>query len=111
MFGSGPSGDMNEKFWDILAFTQQVSRLMVSEIRRRASNQSTETASCAIVKFLEIENSEESSNGWMLLSALNLLAAGDTSLIQVYPRSILKLPLCVKSSIIGFCATECFYRP
>lgn len=74
---------MNEKFWDILAFTQQVSRLMVSEIRRRASNQSTETASCAIVKFLEIENSEESSNGWMLLSALNLLAAGDTSLIQV----------------------------
>lgn len=73
---------MNEKFWDILAFTQQVSRLMVSEIRRRASNQSIETASCAIVKFLEIENSEESSNGWMLLSALNLLAAGDASLIQ-----------------------------
>jgi len=83
VFGSSPSGDMNEKFWDILAFTQQVSRLMVSEIRRRASNQSTETASCAIVKFLEIENSEESSNGWMLLSALNLLAAGDMSLIQV----------------------------
>ncbi|XP_051170147.1 WD repeat and FYVE domain-containing protein 3 [Leptopilina boulardi] len=82
VFGSSPSGDMNEKFWDILPFTQQVSKLMVSEIRRRASNQSTETASCAIVKFLEIENSEESSNGWMLLSALNLLAAGDTSLIQ-----------------------------
>lgn len=74
---------MNEKFWDILPFTQQVSKLMVSEIRQRASNQSTETASCAIVKFLEIENSEESSNGWMLLSALNLLAAGETALIQV----------------------------
>lgn len=56
---------------------------MVSEIRKRASNQSTETASCAIAKFLEIENSEESSNGWMLLSTLNLLAAGDQSLIQV----------------------------
>lgn len=84
MFGTSPSGNMNEKFWDILSFTKEVSNLMVSEIRRRASNQSTETASCAIVKFLEIENSEESSNGWMLLSALNLLAAGDTSLIQVY---------------------------
>ncbi|XP_034186854.1 WD repeat and FYVE domain containing 3 bchs isoform X3 [Osmia lignaria lignaria] len=82
VFGSSPAGDMSEKFWDILAFTQQVSRLMVFEIRKRASNRSTETASCAIVKFLEIENSEESSNGWMLLSALNLLAAGDTSLIQ-----------------------------
>lgn len=74
---------MNEKFWDIIAFTKEVSNLMVAEIRKRASNQSTETASCAIVKFLEIENNEESSNGWMLLSALNLLAAGDTSLIQV----------------------------
>uniref|UniRef100_A0A1B0DKX7 WD repeat and FYVE domain-containing protein 3 n=1 Tax=Phlebotomus papatasi TaxID=29031 RepID=A0A1B0DKX7_PHLPP len=83
VFGSTNSSDMNEQFWDILAFAQQVSRLMVSEIRRRASNQSTEAASIAIVKFFEIENSEESSNGWMLLSALNLLAVGDASLIQV----------------------------
>lgn len=82
VFGSCHSGEMNEKFWDILAFCQQISRLMVSEIRRRASNQSTEAASIAIVKFLEIENYEESSNGWMLLSALNLLAAGDQSIIQ-----------------------------
>jgi hypothetical protein len=77
---------MMEKFRDIVAFCQQVSRLMVSEMRRRASNQSTEAASCAIVKFLEIENSEESSNGWMLLSTLNLLAAGDVSLVQVRPH-------------------------
>lgn len=75
---------MNEKFWDILAFSQQVSLLMVGEIRKRASNQSTETASCAIAKFLEIENCQESSNGWMLLSTLNLLAAGDASVVQVY---------------------------
>lgn len=56
---------------------------MVSEIRKRASDQSTVTASCAIAKFLEIENCEESSNGWMLLSTLNLLAAGDATLVQV----------------------------
>ncbi|KAJ4438846.1 hypothetical protein ANN_14799 [Periplaneta americana] len=83
VFGNSPSSDMMEKFRDILSFCKQVSRLMVSEMRRRASNQSTEAASCAIVKFLEIENSEESSNGWMLLSALNLLAAGDVSLVEV----------------------------
>ncbi|CAH1175861.1 unnamed protein product [Phaedon cochleariae] len=83
VFGSSPTCDMNEKFWDILAFCHQVSILMVSEIRKRASNQSTETASCAIAKFLEIENCEESSNGWMLLSTLNLLAAGDFTLVQV----------------------------
>ncbi|KAL1508880.1 hypothetical protein ABEB36_003702 [Hypothenemus hampei] len=83
VFGASPSCDMNEKFWDILAFCQQVSHLMVAEIRKRASNQSTETASLAIAKFLEIENCEESSNGWMLLSTLNLLASGNSSLIQV----------------------------
>lgn len=83
MFGSSSSSEMNEKFWDILSFCQQVSKLMVYEISKRASNQSTVAASAAIAKFLEIENSEESSNGWMLLSTLNLLAAGDQSLIQV----------------------------
>lgn len=75
---------MTAKFRDIVSFCQQVSKLMVSEIRRRASNQSTEAASCAIAKFLEIEGCEESSNGWMLLSTLNLLAAAsDTALVQV----------------------------
>ena len=54
---------------------------MVSEIRRRASNQSTEAASRAIADFLEIENREEDSRGWMLLSTLNLLSAGTPALI------------------------------
>ncbi|KAH8413938.1 hypothetical protein KR009_000634 [Drosophila setifemur] len=83
VFGSCPSNDMSEKFWDVVAFCQQVSRLMVSEIRKRASNQSTEAASIAIVKFLEVETTEETSSGWMLLTTLNLMANGDVSLIQV----------------------------
>lgn len=91
VFGASPSGDMNEKFWDILAFCHQVSLLMVSEIRKRASNQSTEAASSAIATFLEIENCEESSNGWMLLSTLNLLAAGNATLIQVSLFLLVKL--------------------
>ena len=62
-------------------FCSLVSRLMVSEIRRRASNQSTEAASRAIADFLEIENREEDSRGWMLLSTLNLLSAGTPALI------------------------------
>lgn len=77
---------MNE-FWGILAFAKQVSGLMDREIRRRASNQSTEAAAIAIVKFLEIENCEESSNGWMLLSTLNLLAAGDPTIIQTMTQA------------------------
>ena len=42
----------------------------------------TETASYSIAKFLEIESTEETSNGWMLLSTVNLLAAGPSSLID-----------------------------
>ncbi|KAG7173359.1 WD repeat and FYVE domain-containing protein 3-like [Homarus americanus] len=83
VFGSSPTSDLQEKFGDVLIFTQHVSKLMVTEIRRRASNQSTEAASCAIVRFLEIDSCEESSNGWMLLTALNLLAAGPPQLIEV----------------------------
>lgn len=81
VFGRSPASDLTEKFWGVHAFAKQVSSLMVSEIRRRASNQSTEAAAIAIVKFLEIETCEESSNGWMLLSTLNLLTA-DASIIQ-----------------------------
>lgn len=35
----------------------------------------TEAASRAIVQFLEINQSEEASRGWMLLTTINLLAS------------------------------------
>ena len=81
-FGEVPSSEMMEKFGDILQFCSHLSKLMVTEIRRRASNQSTEAASCAIIRFLEINSSEEASNGWMLLTALNLLSSGGQALID-----------------------------
>uniref|UniRef100_A0A3B3CPI0 WD repeat and FYVE domain containing 3 n=1 Tax=Oryzias melastigma TaxID=30732 RepID=A0A3B3CPI0_ORYME len=74
VFGNAPPSTMTEKFSDLLQFTTQVSRLMVTEIRRRASNKST-AASRAIVQFLEVNQSEETSRGWMLLSTINLLAS------------------------------------
>uniref|UniRef100_A0A8K9UQS2 WD repeat and FYVE domain containing 3 n=1 Tax=Oncorhynchus mykiss TaxID=8022 RepID=A0A8K9UQS2_ONCMY len=75
VFGNAPPSTMTEKFQDLLQFTTQVSRLMVTEIRRRASNKSTEAASRAIVQFLEVNHSEEASRGWMLLTTINLLAS------------------------------------
>jgi len=41
-----------------------------------------DAASCAIVKFLEIESTEELSNGWMLLCTINLLSMGNDNLID-----------------------------
>lgn len=85
VFGRSSCAEIIEKFCDINSWCSEMSALMVAEIRQRASNQSTETASRAIASFLEIENCEESSNGWMLLSTLNLLAAtNQPSLIKVY---------------------------
>ncbi|XP_041362357.1 WD repeat and FYVE domain-containing protein 3-like isoform X2 [Gigantopelta aegis] len=82
VFENAPANEMTEKWGDILQFCSHVSKLMVTEIRRRASNQSTEAASCAIVRFLEIESSEDNSNGWTLLSTINLLSVGDQALID-----------------------------
>lgn len=89
VFGSTQNSDLQEKFGDALLFTQHVSKLMVTEIRRRASNQSTAAASCAIARFLEVEGSVEdgvdapSSGGWLLLNALNLLADGPPFIVEV----------------------------
>lgn len=75
-----------------------VARLMVTEIRRRASNKTTQDASETILNFLLIPSGDVSSNnnnnsnnaqsdnakGWMLLSTLNLLVhEGGTSLIPI----------------------------
>ncbi|XP_047736202.1 WD repeat and FYVE domain-containing protein 3, partial [Hyalella azteca] len=95
VFSNSSPTDLVEKFEDVLLFTQHVSKLMVTEIRRRASNQSTAAASCAIVRFLEMEGEEEgvdsipSSGGWLLLNALNLLADGPPAIIEVMTVSSL----------------------
>ncbi|BFZ02583.1 hypothetical protein BsWGS_05621 [Bradybaena similaris] len=82
VFENTPAHEMTDKWGDILQFCSHVSKLMVTEIRRRASNQSTEAASCAIVQLLEIESTIENGNGWMLLTALNLLSLGGNTLID-----------------------------
>lgn len=89
VFAASPSASMQDKFADINLFTQNVSKLMVTEIRRRASNQSTAAASCAIARFLEVEEGGgaagedgASSPGWLLLNALNLLADGPPPIIE-----------------------------
>ncbi|KAG1679752.1 WD repeat and FYVE domain-containing protein 3 [Nymphon striatum] len=89
IFGNSSAKDIMEKFEDIQLFCQMVSRLMVSEIRRLASNKSPEEASFEIVKFLEIDCTEENSNGWMLLTTVNLLASADKALVEVMTEASL----------------------
>lgn len=75
---------MTERFPEINTFCGAVSKLIVSEVRRRAANESTEAAAVGIAKFLEpaSPSAEEDSRGWTLLSTLNLLSAGEASLVD-----------------------------
>ena len=83
VFSHCSANEMLEKFPEVAAFCQHVSRLAVSEIRKRASNQSTVAASLGIANFLEMNSAEENSNGWMLLTALNLLSLGGPAMVEV----------------------------
>ena len=89
---------ITNKFPDAEVFAQLTSRLLVTEVRRRASNQSTEEAANAIASFMEVDSGGPSSeaaagcsgddsgtNGWLLLSALNLLLAEGEAMAQVSP--------------------------
>ena len=70
---------ISERFKDeVGSFATSISRLLVTEVRRRASNQSTEAAAAAIATFMEVEVGG-GGNGWHLLSSLSLLVnEGDT---------------------------------
>lgn len=74
VFSSVAPKVISEKFKDeIDAFTIAISRLLVTEVRRRASNQSTEAAAAAIATFMEVEVGGNGGQGWHLLSSLSLL--------------------------------------
>ena len=83
IFNSVPPNVITDKFSDATSFTQACAKLLVTEVRRRASNQSTEQAASAIAQFLEVAASEADSAGWMLISTVNLLAAEGESLVEV----------------------------
>lgn len=103
VFGSLPSRTACERFGGLesmSAFAHATSRLLVVEVRRRASNQSTEEAAEAIADYMEVLTHPISSDsdqvsedppaakstagsGWVLLSALNVMSAEGDGLNEV----------------------------
>ncbi|CAG7725994.1 unnamed protein product [Allacma fusca] len=86
VFTSSSTTEMIERFPEISSFTQAVSHLVVAEVRHRATNQSTEAAAISIINYLE-ESEDTTQHGWALLTALNLLSAGDQTLIDIMTAS------------------------
>ena len=76
-FSAAKNVSVTEKFHEARSFAHLTSKLLVTEVRRRASNQSTEEAAEAIASYMEIDSGgadateDKSNNGWLLLSALN----------------------------------------
>ncbi|XP_033108223.1 WD repeat and FYVE domain-containing protein 3-like isoform X3 [Anneissia japonica] len=85
VFEASPASDMKDKFGDVHPFTGHISRLFVTEVRRRASNPSPEKASRDIAEYIEIQGNgmEDRSRGWMLLRTLTLLSSGGQSIVDV----------------------------
>lgn len=82
VFGQAKASSMTEKFGDVCQFSAHVSRLMVSEIRRRAANQPNDFASKSIIAFLMRDSAEDTVSGWNLLNTLNILASADTPVVE-----------------------------
>ena len=77
---------ISQKFSEANHFGRLASRLLVTEVRRRASNQSTEAAAGAIAAYMEVdanESDESSGNGWLLLSTLNILVTEGETMAEV----------------------------
>lgn len=83
----------------------------------------TEAASRAIVQFLEVNQSEEASRGWMLLTTINLLASSGqvrvplirvpkTVLSQLYDKKIyiyIILHVLYKEDLLFISITTCYH--
>ena len=86
-----PTSDIADKFSECAEFCYSCSRLLVSEISKRGKDD------LLLVKFLEIKSSDETSDGYGLLTAVNLLASGPQSLIEIMCKCALpsRLLMCV----------------
>ena len=88
VFANAEPKTAREKFPESAALAQACGRLLVTEVRRRASNQSTEEAAAAIAAFMEVSEAStgdefEGSNGWMLLTSLKILSSEGDDLAEV----------------------------
>lgn len=75
IFGSVGPNVITNKFENATAFTQTSSRLLVTEVRRRASNQSTETAALAIADFMQVRKTEKNTKD---IIRIRILQSSDT---------------------------------
>lgn len=73
---------LSEKFGDALQFAGHTSKLMVTEIQRRAANKSKEQASKDMIHFLTYNEQDIENRGWNLLCTLSILTEGEAAIVE-----------------------------
>lgn len=81
-FTATDPAQLSEKFGDVLQFAGHTSKLMVSEVQRRAANKSKEQASKDILVFLFRNDEEMENKGWNLIQTLNILTNGELAIVE-----------------------------
>ncbi|XP_065652118.1 WD repeat and FYVE domain-containing protein 3 isoform X2 [Hydra vulgaris] len=90
--------NFSDKFGDVLQFAGHTSKLIVSEVQRRAANKSNLQASKDIIVFLCRNNDESENKGWNLLQTLLILSDGELAIIECMVAATLQSTLvkCLK---------------
>lgn len=95
------AGEVPSQFKEIAQFTGHITKLFVQEVRKRASNQSTEAAAIAIAQFLEppgsatpvvdgAQSPPTSSKGWLLMTGLEFMCkSGSLAVVEAACRAAL----------------------
>ncbi len=85
VFASCAQGTANERLPELTPLAQATARMLVGEVRRRASNQSTEEAAAAIAEFMEVrgEGNGDEKGGWVVLSAINVMSGEGDAMVEV----------------------------
>ena len=89
---------ISEKFGDVLQFSGHMSKLMVSEVQRRAANKTKQQASKDILMFLCHHDDEIENKGWNLINTLLFLTNSELSVIECMVATSLQsiLVKCIK---------------
>ncbi|CAL8113792.1 unnamed protein product [Orchesella dallaii] len=84
LFNNLSYAELHDRFPETVHFTSSISRQLVLELRKRATNSPTVEAALSIIEFLEPnERDDDQSHGFMLISTLNLLSTTDEQVIEI----------------------------
>lgn len=97
-FANTDHSKLSERFGDVLQFAGHTSKLMVSEVQRRAANKVKVQASKDILVFLCHHEDEIDNKGWNLIKTLNILTHGEPPVIECMVAASLQsiLVKCIK---------------